>query len=93
MSKAKTYKTCFVPLCKSTVIKTPDKLFFYVPQDKNVRKRWFESAHRTDEPRKWNYFCCQDHFDVSVMKTCFFYTLIVTFIKMSNNVHMSCKNI
>lgn len=71
MSKGSIYKTCFVPLCKSTTIKTPAKLFFYVPQDQNMRKKWFNSAHRTDEPGKWSYFCCQDHFDVSIGKTFF----------------------
>lgn len=67
MSKRNTYKTCFVPLCKSTTIKTPHKLFFYVPQAENVRKKWFKSAHRANEPGKWSYFCCQDHFDVSII--------------------------
>jgi len=59
MSKGNSYKTCFVPLCKST--------FFYVPQAENVRKKWFKSAHRIDEPGKWNYFCCEDHFDVGII--------------------------
>jgi len=42
-------------------------LFFYVPQAENVRKKWFKSAHRIDEPGKWNYFCYEEHFDVGII--------------------------
>jgi len=73
MSKGNTYRTCFVPLCKSTTIKTLAKLFFYVLQDQNMRKKLFNSAYRTDEPGKWSYFCCQDHFNVSIRKTFFMF--------------------
>ncbi|XP_076680150.1 uncharacterized protein LOC143375178 [Andrena cerasifolii] len=64
MSKKTTYKWCFVPECKSTTIKTPDKVFFFMPQDVKLRKMWFTSARRADEPGKSNYYCCQDHFDL-----------------------------
>ena len=65
MSKGSMYKTYFVPLYKSTTIKTPEKLFFQVPQAE--RKKWFKSSHRVDELGKWNYFCCEDHFDVRII--------------------------
>ena len=39
MSKGNIYKMCFVPLCKSTTIKTSEKLFFYAPQAENVKKK------------------------------------------------------
>lgn len=52
MSKGNTYKTYFISLCKNTTIKTPNKLFFYIPQDKNVRKKCFKSAYCVDEPEE-----------------------------------------
>ena len=58
----------FVPMYKSTTIKIPEKLFFYVSQAENVKKEWFKSVHRVDEPRKWNYFYCEDHFDVGFIQ-------------------------
>ena len=59
---------CFVPVCKSTTIKIPEKLFFYVPQVENVKKECFKSVHHIDEPGKWNYFCCEDHFDIGIIQ-------------------------
>lgn len=29
------------------------------------RKKWFRVARRNDKPTKSNYFCCEDHFEVS----------------------------
>jgi len=52
MSKGNTYKTCFVPLYKSTTTKISEKLFFYAPQTESVRKKWFKTAHRVNESGK-----------------------------------------
>lgn len=53
-----------MPQCKNTTIATPDKLFFFVPQDIKIRKKWFQIAKRSDEPAKSHYYCCEDHFNV-----------------------------
>lgn len=69
----KTYKYCIVPLCTSTTSSTPDKLFFLVPKNKEMRKKWCEVMNR-DEPKypelssKTALYCCENHFDVSILK-------------------------
>ena len=50
------YKWCFVPKCKNTTIKTPTKLFFPVPKNNELRKQWFQSARRIDEPGLCSYY-------------------------------------
>lgn len=65
MSEKHQYRWCFVPLCKNTAKNSPDKVFLYVPQDTKRRQLWFQLARRPDNPTKSNYFCCQDHFNVS----------------------------
>ncbi|XP_011870776.1 PREDICTED: uncharacterized protein LOC105563636, partial [Vollenhovia emeryi] len=58
------YKWCFVPLCKSTTIHTPSKIFVSVPKG-DIRKKWFEIARRNDASSislSTSLFCCQDHF-------------------------------
>lgn len=65
MNKKQTYRWCFVPLCRNTQLKRPEKLFIRVPSNEKMRRLWFKIAHRTDEPTKSNYYCCEDHFNVS----------------------------
>lgn len=63
---SKVYKCCVVPLCKNTSIKTPDKLFVYVPRKKTVRDKWLKLARREPASLSTNstiYFC-EDHFDL-----------------------------
>ncbi|XP_071642039.1 uncharacterized protein [Temnothorax longispinosus] len=62
--KKRNYKWCFVPLCKSTTISTPLKIFVSVPKG-DIRKKWFEVARRNDASSislSTSLFCCQDHF-------------------------------
>lgn len=64
---SKVYKWCAVPQCKNTSIKTPNKLFIYVPNKKIIRDRWLNLARRDPSVISTNssiYFC-EDHFDVS----------------------------
>lgn len=66
MSTVNNYKTCFVPQCTNTTIKTPEKLFFHMPKKANVMKAWFKAARRADTPNATtHYYCCEDHFTVS----------------------------
>ncbi|XP_050677768.1 uncharacterized protein LOC126974350 [Leptidea sinapis] len=63
---SKAYRWCSVPLCTNTSIKTPEKLFIFVPFDKKLRKKWLELARRDLEgilPTTQLYFC-EDHFDL-----------------------------
>ncbi|KAJ8966723.1 hypothetical protein NQ317_005147 [Molorchus minor] len=61
------YKYCIVPQCKSTTIKTPNKLFIYVPNNEQIREKWLKLARRDDVPslstNSRMYFCA-DHFDL-----------------------------
>ncbi|KAJ8677020.1 hypothetical protein QAD02_012807 [Eretmocerus hayati] len=85
--KNKTYKWCFVPPCTSTSNKNPDKVFFKVPQDKDIRKEWFTGVRRADQPKTCNYFCCQDHFDLrSDMEN------FVRFQLYGGNLKLKCNN-
>ncbi len=66
MANSESYRVCFVPKCTNTTVKTPDKLFFSMPMDMKVRKKWFQLARREDPIGKINkYYCCEDHFKVS----------------------------
>ncbi|KAJ8981825.1 hypothetical protein NQ317_003868 [Molorchus minor] len=42
------YKYCLVPQCKITTIKTLNKLFIYVPNNEQIRKKWLKLARRDD---------------------------------------------
>lgn len=66
MSNLKSYRSCFVPLCTNTTKATPDKMFLNVPQDVKRRNKWFQAVHRDNPQTKSNFFCCEDHFDVSI---------------------------
>ena len=66
--KDHSYKYCFVPMCKNTTVSTPEKLFFNVPSNANVRKQWFDAAHREDKvSSKTICHACEDHFIVSFL--------------------------
>ena len=43
---SKVYKWCAVPQCINTSLKTPNKLFVYVPHKKTVRDKWLNLARR-----------------------------------------------
>ncbi|XP_048000118.1 uncharacterized protein LOC125237175 isoform X1 [Leguminivora glycinivorella] len=63
---AKVYKWCAVPQCTNSSLKTPDKVFVYVPNEKTMRFKWLTLARR--DPKAINvdssiYFC-EDHFDL-----------------------------
>ncbi|KAL3271349.1 hypothetical protein HHI36_021835 [Cryptolaemus montrouzieri] len=61
------YKYCLVPQCKSTSIKTPNKLFIYVPNNKQMRKKWLKLARRDDAHSlsiNSRMYFCEDHFDL-----------------------------
>ncbi|CAH2269290.1 uncharacterized protein LOC120628610 [Pararge aegeria] len=63
---SKVYKCCAVPQCNNTSIKTPRKLFVYVPHKKTIRKTWLNLARRDPLSIKISsiiYFC-EDHFDL-----------------------------
>ncbi|KAJ8982049.1 hypothetical protein NQ317_001744 [Molorchus minor] len=70
------YKYCIVPQCKGTTIKTPNKLFIYVPNNEQVRKKWLKLARRDDvhslSTNSRMYFYA-DHFDL--FSTCNFVNL------------------
>ncbi|KAL3282239.1 hypothetical protein HHI36_005433 [Cryptolaemus montrouzieri] len=63
---SKFYKYCAVPFCHNTTIKTPQKLFVYVPRQKEIRKEWFRLAGREDYKIliSKNIYFCEDHFDM-----------------------------
>ncbi|KAJ0169998.1 hypothetical protein K1T71_014604 [Dendrolimus kikuchii] len=59
------YKHCIVPQCINTTIKTPQKLFFYVPKDKQIRRKWLQLAKRdTNVSSISRMYFCEDHFDL-----------------------------
>ncbi|XP_045497584.1 uncharacterized protein LOC123695719 [Colias croceus] len=61
-----TYKCCAVPQCISTTIKTPNKVFVHVPNNKLIRNKWLKLALRNPNDVVTNsplYFC-EDHFDL-----------------------------
>lgn len=75
-------KYCMVPLCKNTTYTTPDKIFFSVPKNDAIRKKWCK-AMRRDEKKNVKLssistiYCCEDHFDVSS----YIYVYYLTYMK------------
>lgn len=62
----KSYRCCAVPMCTNTSIKTPDKLFVFMPYKKEIRDKWLQLARRDLTgilPTTQLYFC-EDHFDL-----------------------------
>ncbi|KAF9812371.1 hypothetical protein SFRURICE_005482 [Spodoptera frugiperda] len=61
-----TYRTCAVPMCRSTSIKYPDKLFIHVPKCLKRRKQWLQLARRNPmlTSDKSTIFFCEDHFNL-----------------------------
>ncbi|KAF9417153.1 hypothetical protein HW555_005664, partial [Spodoptera exigua] len=58
---------CIVPQCASTSIKTPNKLFIYVPNNPQMRKKWLTLAIGKTPILYQNQGCmyfCEDHFDL-----------------------------
>lgn len=65
---SKTYRWCGVPECTNTSIKTPNKLFVFVPYKETTRNVWLKLARRDTKemlPTTQLYFC-EDHFDVGI---------------------------
>lgn len=58
------YKYCIVPECHSTTFKTPNKIFFRVPNDANKRKKWCKLMRRDLIGPNSTKYVCEDHFDV-----------------------------
>ncbi|XP_046970931.1 uncharacterized protein LOC124537975 [Vanessa cardui] len=58
------YKYCIVPMCQSTTVKNPDKIFFRVPNNMTIRKKWCKVMKRDLIGPRSTKYVCEDHFDV-----------------------------
>ncbi|KAH9642173.1 hypothetical protein HF086_002329 [Spodoptera exigua] len=63
---SKGYKWCMVPQCTNTSLKTPNKVFIYVPNDKTMRYKWLTLARRDPKAVSvdTSIYFCEDHFDL-----------------------------
>ncbi|KAK9871716.1 hypothetical protein WA026_014167 [Henosepilachna vigintioctopunctata] len=63
---SKVYKWCGVPQCANTSIKTPNKLFVFVPKNKTTRNKWLQLARRDSNAilSSTVLYSCEDHFDL-----------------------------
>lgn len=66
-TKKPSYKYCMVPKCKNTIRNTPDKWFFRIPTDAKVRKQWCNAMRRDNVSPISCLYCCEDHFNVSML--------------------------
>ncbi|KAK4886054.1 hypothetical protein RN001_002325 [Aquatica leii] len=65
MSNPQTRKSCVVPKCMNTTTNAPEKLFFVVPSNAQMRKKWIQVMKRVDPfGAKSCVYCCEDHFDI-----------------------------
>lgn len=63
------YKYCIVPLCTSTTVKNPDKIFIRVPENKKRRIKWLKACRRgvgDFSTKSKDIHVCEDHFNVSI---------------------------
>lgn len=67
MTTKRENKWCFVPGCKNTS-KNSNKKFVSVPMKEERRLKWFEAVGRKMYATKTVFFCCEDHFNVSIAK-------------------------
>lgn len=67
MEQKKYYRICFVPECKNNEKKCPEKIFVSVPKDNKKPKLWFTQARRSYQQTSSNFYCCEDHFNVSIL--------------------------
>ncbi|XP_023024600.1 uncharacterized protein isoform X2 [Leptinotarsa decemlineata] len=58
------YRYCMVPMCPNTIKSTPDKVFFAVPRDPNIRKQWCKVMRRDNVSPISRQHCCEDHFNI-----------------------------
>ncbi|XP_063619816.1 zinc finger protein ZFP2-like [Cydia splendana] len=58
------YRHCLVPKCTNTTKSAPEKLFFDVPRDVKVRKRWCKLMKRGKLNPSTTFHCCEDHFNL-----------------------------
>ncbi|KAF9810427.1 hypothetical protein SFRURICE_019025 [Spodoptera frugiperda] len=59
------YRYCMVPMCPNNIKSTPDKVFFAVPRDPNIRKQWCEVMRREYNVSSISRLhCCEDHFNI-----------------------------
>ncbi|KAJ8708906.1 hypothetical protein PYW07_013510 [Mythimna separata] len=59
------YRYCMVPMCRNNIKNTPDKVFFAVQRDPNIRKQWCEAMRRKDNVSPISRLhCCEDHFNI-----------------------------
>ncbi|XP_074037642.1 uncharacterized protein [Leptinotarsa decemlineata] len=65
------YKYCIFPKCNNTTKTAPQKVFFLVPRNANIRLKWCKAIKR-DEFKNPKLsatsclYCCEDHFDVEM---------------------------
>lgn len=63
----KRYRWCFVPQCGNNSKTNGDKIFIHVPQDPTRRKAWLKAVRRKEDTPQSVLFCCEDHFEVSIL--------------------------
>ncbi|XP_026685222.1 uncharacterized protein LOC103517269 [Diaphorina citri] len=64
---SKSSRSCLVPTCYSTMTRTPGKLFFHVPRNKEVKAKFLEAIKykKTEILNNNNaYYICEDHFEL-----------------------------
>lgn len=72
-AKKPSYKYCIVPKCKNTTRTTPDLdyeealLLFRIPSDAKIRKLWCKMMRRDNLSPISCLYCCEDHFNVSML--------------------------
>lgn len=67
MAEKSQNKWCFVPECKNTS-KNSNKIFVTVPYRGERRLNWFKAVGREITASKTVFFCCEDHFIVSISR-------------------------
>ncbi|XP_052745626.1 uncharacterized protein LOC128199571 [Bicyclus anynana] len=88
MSNPNTRKSCVVPKCNNTTINSPEKLFFIVPKEVKMRKKWTKAMKRLDPfGDKSTVYCCEDHFDIeNDMENYIKYKLVGGRIKLKQSI-------
>lgn len=83
------YRNCFVPSCNNDTVNSPDKLFVHIRHD--LREQWCKAVD-TEYSSLYTIYCCEDHFNVSVLlflnilcrNTKFGWILLNQFYELSN---------
>lgn len=71
------FKKCFIKKCKNNSNNRSKKIFIHVPNNLEVRKKWFTAVQKP-LTKTGNLYCCEDHFNVGFVYNMNMYKILLS---------------